>query len=89
MTLLSLLLLVVGCSSASDSGDVAFEHVFDMPTEASVWTARGEAIDNDFFCPAATGVLEGYEDEDGAAMMPEDDRHHYEAGGWRAPIGTP
>jgi hypothetical protein len=56
MTLLSLLLLVVGCSFGSDSGDIAFEHVFDMPTETSVLTATGEAIDNDLFCSAANGI---------------------------------
>lgn len=78
--LLSLLVLAVGCSSGSDSGDIAFEHVFDMPTGTSVWTATGEAIDDDLLCPAATGVLEGFEDEDGAVRMPEDIGALYEAG---------
>lgn len=80
MTLLSMLLLVVGCSSGSDSGDIAFEHVLDMPTGTSVWTATGEAIDNDLFCSAATGVLEGFEDEDGATRMPEEVGALFEAG---------
>lgn len=80
VALLSFVLLVVGCSSSSDSGDIAFEHVFDMPTEASVWTATGEAIDDGLLCPAATGVLQGFEDEDGAARIPEDIGASYEAG---------
>ena len=78
--LLSLLLLVVGCSSGSDSGDIGFTHVFDMPTETSVWTATGEAIDNDLLCPAATGVIEGFEDEDGEVRRPEEIGALYEAG---------
>ena len=78
--LFSLLLVVVGCSSGSDSGDIAFEHVFDMPTETSVWTATGEAIDNDLLCPAATGVIQGFEDADGAVRMPPDIGALYEAG---------
>ena len=80
MTLLSLLLLVVGCSSGSDSGDIAFEHVFDMPTETSVWTATGEAVDNELLCSAAIGVLEGFEDEDGATRMSEEIDALFEAG---------
>lgn len=59
------LLLVVGCSSGSDSGDIAFEHVFDFPTGTSVWSATGQAIDDGLFCSSATGVMEGIEDEDG------------------------
>ena len=39
--LLLSLALVAGCSSGSDSGDISFEHVFDMPTVISVWTASG------------------------------------------------
>ena len=70
--LLSLLLVVVGCSSGSDSGDIAFEHMFDMPTETSVWTATGEAIDNSLLCPEATGAVQGFEDEDGAVRVPQD-----------------
>jgi hypothetical protein len=80
MILLILLLLVVGCSSGSDSGDIAFEHSLDMPSGTSVWSATGEAIDSDLFCSAATGVLEGFEDEDGAARMPEDIEALFEAG---------
>lgn len=55
MSALTVLLLVVGCSSSSDSGDIAFEHVQDVPTEKSVFTATGESIDNDLFCSAAIG----------------------------------
>jgi hypothetical protein len=80
MTLLSLLLLVVGCSSGSDSGDIAFEHVFDLPTDTSAWTATGEAIDKDLFCSAATGVLEGFENEDGATRTPEEVEALFEVG---------
>ena len=80
MILLSLLLLVVGCSSGSVSGDIAFEHSLDMTTGTSVWTATGEAIDNDLFCSVATGVLKGFEDEDGAIRMPEDIEALFEAG---------
>jgi len=75
-----LLLLVAGCSSSSDSGEIAFEHVFDMPTENSVWTATGEAIDNDLLCQAATGVVQGFEDADGAVQTPEQIVAAYEAG---------
>ena len=78
--LLSPFLLVVGCSSGSDSGDIAFGHVFDMPTETSVWAATGEAIDNDLLCSAATGVIEGFEDEEGAVRMPEEIGAAYQAG---------
>ena len=78
--LASLLLLAAGCSSSSDSGEITFEHVFDMPTETSVWTATGEAIDNEFLCPEATGVIQGFEDEDGAVRMPEEIGALYEAG---------
>ena len=78
--LLSLLLVVVGCSSGSDSGVIAFEHVFDMATEASVWTATGEAIDNDLFCSAATGFIQGFEGEDGAIRMPGEAASLFEAG---------
>lgn len=77
---LTVLLLVVGCSSSSDSGDIAFDHVFDMPTGTSVFTATGEAIDNDLLCSAATGALEGFEDENGAVRMPEDLGALHEAG---------
>lgn len=80
MILLSLLLLIVGCSSGSDSGDIAFEHVLDMPTGISVWTATGEAVDIDLLCSAAAGVLEGFEDENGAVRMPEDTGALFEAG---------
>jgi hypothetical protein len=80
MTLLSLLLLVAGCSSGSDSGDIAYEHVFDMPTGTSVWMATGEAIDNELLCSGAIGVLEGFEDEDGATRMSEEIDALFEAG---------
>lgn len=72
MSALIVLLLVVGCSSGSDSGDIAFDHVQDMPTEESVFTATGEAIDNGFLCSAATGALAGFEGENGAVLTPED-----------------
>ena len=62
------------------TGPIVFEHVLDMPTGTSVWTATGEAVDNDLFCSAATGVLEGFEDEDGATRMPEDIEALFEAG---------
>ena len=78
--LASLLLVVAGCSSSSDSGDIAFDHVFNMPTETSAWTATGEAVDNSLLCPAATGVQQGFEDEDGAARTPPDIGALYEAG---------
>ena len=79
-TLVCLLMLIAGCSSSSTSGDIAFEHVFDMPTETSVWTATGEAIDNNLLCPAATGVSQGFEDADGGVRMPPDIGALYEAG---------
>ena len=74
------LLLVAGCTSGGDSGDIAFTHAFDMPTETSVWAATGEAIDNDLLCSAATGMLQGFESEDGTSRMPEDIGSLYEAG---------
>ena len=42
MILLSLLLLVGGCSSGSDSGDVAFEHEVNVwaPVKTSVWSGE-------------------------------------------------
>jgi hypothetical protein len=80
MILLSLLLLVVGCSPGSDSADIAFNHGFDRSTEISWWTATGEAIDNDLLCSKATGVLEGFEDEDGAVRQPEEIGALHEAG---------
>lgn len=80
MILSSLLLLIAGCSSGSDSGGIAFTHVFDNPTETAVWTATGEAIDNELLCPAATGVIEGFENEDGDVQGPEDIEALYEAG---------
>ena len=74
LALLSLLLLVVGCSSGSDSGDISFEHVNNVwvTPETTVWTATGKAIDNDLFCPAANGTFERYEDEDGATRTSEE-----------------
>ena len=42
------------------------------PGVTSVWTATGEAIDNDLLCSAATGVLEGFEDEDGVTRTSEE-----------------
>lgn len=80
LIVLSLLLAVVGCSSGSDSGDIAFEHVFYMPEGTSVWSATGEAIDNELLCSAATGILEGFEDEEGAVRRPEEIGALYEAG---------
>lgn len=80
LTLLSLLLLVAACSSSADSGDIAFEHRFDMPTETSVWTATGEAIDDGLLCPAATGILQGFETEDGEVRTPPDIGALYDAG---------
>jgi len=76
----SLLLLLVGCSSGSDSGDIAFEHAFDMPTETSVWSATGDAIGNDLLCSAATGVIQGFEDQEGAVQTPDQIVALYEAG---------
>lgn len=78
--LASLLLLAAGCSSSSDSGEITFEHVFDMSTETSVWTATGEAIDSELLCREATGVVQGFEDEDGAVRMPEQIGALYETG---------
>jgi hypothetical protein len=77
--LLSLLLVVVGCSSGSGSGDIAFEHVRAFEG-TSVWTATGEAIDDGLFCPAATGVLEGFEHEDGVAWTEDDSRSLFGGG---------
>ena len=78
--LLLSLALVAGCSSGSDSGDISFEHVFDMPTVISVWTASGEAVDNDMLCSGAPGTSVGFEDEDGAVRMPQDIGALYDAG---------
>lgn len=78
--LVSLLLLLAGCSSRSDSGDVAFEHAFDMSNETSVWTATGAAIDNVLLCSAATGVIQGFEDQEGAVQTPDQIMALYEAG---------
>jgi len=74
IALLSLLLLVVGCSAGSDSGDISFEHAYKVwvTPDTSVWTATGKAIDNDLFCPAANGTFERYEDEDGATRTSEE-----------------
>lgn len=82
MTLMvSLMLLAAGCSSNSDASEITFEHVFDRPTETSVWTATGEAIDNELLCPQATGVIQGFEDENGAVRrVPEEIEALYEAG---------
>lgn len=64
--LLCLLLAVLpACTSGSTSEAIEFVHTFDGATETSVWTATGESIDNGFLCPAATGFLKGFEDEDG------------------------
>ena len=74
LALLSLLLLVVGCSSGSDSGDISFGHVtrrVGQPEDDRVDGHR-EAIDNDLFCPAANGTFERYEDEDGATRTSEE-----------------
>jgi hypothetical protein len=71
---------LVEANSGSHCGDIAFEHTLDMPSGTSVWTATGEAIDNDLFCSVATGVLDGFEDEDGAPRMPEDIEALFEAG---------
>ncbi|MFC2153810.1 hypothetical protein ACFLQ7_04185 [Actinomycetota bacterium] len=73
----------VATTTTADSpttGDIAFEHTLDMPSGTSAWTATGEAIDNDLFCSAATGVLEGFEDEDGAPRVPGDIEALFEAG---------
>lgn len=78
--LLLSLVLVAGCSSGSDSGDISFEHVFDMPTVISVWTASGGAVGNDLLCAGAMGTLAGLEDEDGAVRIPEAIGSLYEAG---------
>ena len=78
--LASLLLLAVGCSSSSESGEITFEHVFDVPTETSAWSATGEAIDDELLCPEATGIIQGFEDEDGAVQRPEEIGAFYEAG---------
>ena len=77
---LVILLLLTGCSASSDSGDVSFEHLFNMPTGTSVWTATGEAIDTDLLCPTATGTLDGFEDESGTARTPEQVGALHEAG---------
>ena len=80
MVLLSLLLLVVGCSSGSVSGDIDFVHSRDTIAGTSDWTATGEAIDNDLFCSVATGELKGFEDENGATRTPEDIEALFESG---------
>ncbi|MFC2153714.1 hypothetical protein ACFLQ7_03690 [Actinomycetota bacterium] len=80
VALLGLLMLVAGCSSSSNSGEIAFEHVFDIPTESSVWTATGEAVDNGLLCSSAKGALVGFEDEDGTARTPPDIGALYEVG---------
>lgn len=80
LVLPSVLLLLAACSSSADSGDIAFEHVFDMPTGTSVWTATGEAPDNDLVCPSATGAGETFEDENGAAMALDEVGALFEAG---------
>jgi hypothetical protein len=67
---LALALLIASCSSGSESGDIAFEHELDGPTGTSAWTASGEAIDSSLLCPTATGMLEGFEDEDGNPRTP-------------------
>ena len=78
--LASALLLAAGCSSSSDSGEITFEHVFDMSTETSVWTATGDAIDSELLCREASGAVQGFEDEDGAVRMPEEIGALYETG---------
>jgi hypothetical protein len=80
MILLSLLLLVVGCSSGSVSGDIAFVHSLDTITGTSDWTATGEAIDNDLICSVATGEPKGFEDENGATRTLEDIKALFESG---------
>ena len=72
LALLSLFVLATGCASGSDAGDIAVDSGFCPSTEASVWTATGEAIDDGLLCAAATGVLEGFEDEDGGARTEDD-----------------
>jgi hypothetical protein len=72
LALLSLLVLAAGCSSGASEGDIAFETVFSPSTDASVWTATGEAIDDGLLCPSAAGILEGFEDEDGVARTEDD-----------------
>jgi hypothetical protein len=62
---LTLVMVLTACSSASESGDVAFEYTFDMSTETGVWVASGEAIDNELICSQATAVGGEFEDENG------------------------
>jgi hypothetical protein len=74
-------LMLPACSDSSDEvGSIAFEDVFDQPSETSAWTASGEAIDNGLLCPAATGTLEGFEGENGEARGPDEIGELYEAG---------
>ena len=70
--LVALLTLAVACSSGSDSGDIAFEYILDLPSETSVWTASGEVIDSGLLCPTAQGIIEGLEDENGNPRTPAD-----------------
>ena len=72
LAVLSLLVLAAACSSGPEAGDITFESVFSPSTEESVWTATGAAIDDGLLCPSATGVLLGFEDEDGAARTEDD-----------------
>ena len=63
--LVALAMGLAACSSDSESGDIAFEYTFDMSTEAGIWIASGEAIDNGLICSHATAVSGEFEDEDG------------------------
>jgi hypothetical protein len=67
-------------SESPANGPVVFEHVFDRSSETSTWTATGEAIDNGLLCPAATGDLQGFEDENGNVRRPDEIGGLYEAG---------
>ena len=63
---------LTACTPSDTSEAVEFVHTFDGPTETSTWTATGEAIDNGYLCPEATGFLEGFEDENGNARTSEE-----------------
>ena len=67
---IALLVTVVasGCSAGGESAEISFEQSFSGPTQVSVFTATGEAIDEGFICAAATGIFVGNENEEGNAL---------------------
>ena len=80
LLLMCMLLLIAACSSTTESGDIAFESIFDMPTRTSIWTATGDAIDDGLLCASATSPGESFEDENGVVRTIEDIMGLYEVG---------